>query len=31
MDQNPNIDVLINVLKSYVIGEEISAGGADLD
>ena len=30
MDQNPDIDVLINVLKSYVIGEEISVGKADL-
>ena len=30
IDQNPDIDVLINVLKSYEIGEEISAGRADL-
>ena len=30
MDQNPDIDVLINVLKSYVIGDEISVGKADL-
>ena len=30
MDQNPDIDVLINVLKSYEIGEEISVGKADL-
>lgn len=30
MNQNPDIDVLINVLKSYVIGEEISVGKADL-
>lgn len=30
MDQNPDIEVLINVLKSYEIGEEISVGRADL-
>ncbi|KMY50513.1 LysR family transcriptional regulator [Peribacillus loiseleuriae] len=30
MDENPNIEVFINVLKSYEIGEEISAGRADL-
>ena len=30
MDQNPDIEVFINVLKSYEIGEEISAGRADL-
>jgi len=30
MDENPEIEVLINVLKSYEIGEEISAGRADL-
>ena len=30
MDENPDIEVLINVLKSYEIGEEISAGRADL-
>jgi LysR family transcriptional regulator, repressor for citA len=30
IDQNPDIDVLINVLNSYVIGEEISGGKADL-
>ncbi|MEK3886375.1 LysR family transcriptional regulator [Bacillus sp. FSL K6-3431] len=30
MDKHPNIEVLINVLKSYEIGEEISTGRADL-
>lgn len=30
MDQNPDIEVFIHVLKSYEIGEEISAGRADL-
>ncbi len=30
MDKNPNIEVIINVLKSYEIGEEISAGRADI-
>ncbi|WP_028391491.1 LysR family transcriptional regulator [Bacillus cihuensis] len=30
MDENPNIEVFINVLKSYEIGEEISVGRADL-
>src|SRR3954464_3671669 len=30
IDQNPDIEVFINVLKSYEIGEEISAGRADL-
>lgn len=30
MDENPNIEVFINVLKSFEIGEEISAGRADL-
>lgn len=30
MVQNPDIDVLINVLKSNEIGEEVSAGRADL-
>ncbi|NRD77124.1 LysR family transcriptional regulator [Bacillus sp. BRMEA1] len=30
MDENPDIEVVINVLKSYDIGEEISSGRADL-
>lgn len=30
IDENPDIEVLINVLKSYEIGEEISVGKADL-
>ncbi|WP_462413124.1 LysR family transcriptional regulator [Neobacillus sp. Marseille-QA0830] len=30
MDENPHIEVLINVLKSYEIGEEVSAGNADV-
>ncbi|QGQ45343.1 LysR family transcriptional regulator [Metabacillus sediminilitoris] len=30
IDENPNIEVIINVLKSYDIGEEISSGRADL-
>jgi len=30
MDENPDIEVLINVLKSYEIGGEISAGKADV-
>lgn len=30
MDRNPDIEVLINVRTSYEIGEEISAGRADL-
>lgn len=30
MDQNPDIEVFINVLKSYEIGKEISVGRADL-
>lgn len=30
IDENPDIEVLINVLKSYEIGEEISTGRADL-
>jgi LysR family transcriptional repressor of citA len=30
MDYNPDIEVIISVLKSYEIGEEISAGRADL-
>ena len=30
MDKNPDIEVLINVLKSYEIGEEVSAGIADV-
>ncbi|OAH56646.1 MULTISPECIES: LysR family transcriptional regulator [Bacillaceae] len=30
IDKNPDIEVLINVLKSYEIGEEIGAGRADL-
>lgn len=30
MDQNRDIEVLINVLNSYEIGEEISAGRADV-
>lgn len=29
-DENPNIEVIINVLNSYEIGKEISAGRADL-
>lgn len=30
IDKNPDIEVIINVLKSYEIGEEVSAGKADL-
>lgn len=30
IDDNPDIEVIINVVKSYEIGEEISAGRADL-
>ncbi len=30
MDKNPDIEVLLNVLNSYEIGEEISAGRADI-
>lgn len=30
IDDNPDIEVVINVLKSYDIGEEISSGRADL-
>ncbi|PWW20305.1 LysR family transcriptional repressor of citA [Cytobacillus oceanisediminis] len=30
VDENPNIEVIINVLKSYDIGEEISVGRADI-
>ncbi len=30
IDENPNIEVIINVLNSYDIGNEISAGKADL-
>lgn len=30
IDKNPDIEVIINVLKSYEIGEEVSAGRADL-
>ncbi|HWL26058.1 MAG TPA: LysR family transcriptional regulator [Ureibacillus sp.] len=30
MDQYPDIEVLINVLKSYEIGEEVSAGRVDI-
>lgn len=30
MDQNPDIEVFINVLKSYKIGKEISVGRADI-
>ncbi|WP_066392525.1 LysR family transcriptional regulator [Neobacillus mesonae] len=30
MDNNPDIEVIINVLKSFDIGEEMSAGRADL-
>lgn len=29
-NQNPGIEVIINVLKSYEIGEEVSAGRADI-
>ncbi len=30
IDENPDIEVLINILNSYEIGEEISAGRADV-
>lgn len=30
MDENPTIEVFINVLKSYEIGEEVSAGNSDV-
>ncbi|HZG69907.1 MAG TPA: LysR family transcriptional regulator, partial [Chondromyces sp.] len=30
IDENPDIEVIINVLRSYDIGEEISAGRADI-
>ncbi|MBT2655942.1 LysR family transcriptional regulator [Bacillus sp. ISL-18] len=30
MDENPHLEVLIKVLKSYEIGEEVSAGNADI-
>lgn len=30
IDENPNIEVIINVLKSYDIGEEMSVGRADI-
>ncbi|AGK54801.1 LysR family transcriptional regulator [Bacillus sp. 1NLA3E] len=30
IDENPDIEVIINVVKSYDIGEEISSGKADL-
>lgn len=30
MEKNPHIEVIINVLKSYEIGEEVNAGKADL-
>lgn len=30
MDENPTLEVLINVLKSYEIGEEVSAGNSDV-
>lgn len=30
IDENPDIEVIINVIKSYDIGEEISSGKADL-
>lgn len=30
MDENPEIEVTINVVKSYQVGEEVSAGRADL-
>ncbi len=30
MDENPGIEVTINVVKSYQVGQEISAGRADL-
>ncbi|MEK3934916.1 LysR family transcriptional regulator [Sporosarcina sp. FSL W7-1349] len=30
MDENPDIELIINVLNSYEIGEEISVGRADL-
>jgi LysR family transcriptional regulator, repressor for citA len=30
MEENPTIEVLINVLKSYEIGEEVSAGNSDV-
>ncbi|WP_445486812.1 LysR family transcriptional regulator [Niallia sp. 03133] len=30
MDENPDIEVLVNVLSSFEIGEEISAGKADI-
>jgi LysR family transcriptional regulator, repressor for citA len=30
MDENPDIEVLINILNSYEIGEEIKVGRADL-
>ena len=30
MDEHPDIEVIINVLNSYKIGEELSAGRADL-
>jgi LysR family transcriptional repressor of citA len=30
MDKNPDIEVLLNVLNSYEIGEEVSSGKADI-
>jgi LysR family transcriptional regulator, repressor for citA len=30
MNDHPDLEVIINVLKSYDIGEEVSAGRADL-